>query len=334
MDQYYAQIEQQLRANKDSIFEPCEIRNFDTKTMTAEVFFVRSKQTRKNTIVLFPAFFQDSGIFSVPLDGTKALAFWGADNQAFVFPVQFNLPSVTVENGLTILDATTQVSDSSTSLEFLTPGEYYIKSPAGSYVYMDALKDIEIGTESFRFLRLTNDEGVLEGGIEGYSFNGDYFEETNTTVDVDGESGQVYRFVLKQGDILADEATVGNTSYVIGQLMQEDNEAAIDGIEFTDAEQSIVIEAGMVFDEVQGDKVRRKLTDSENVVYSLGVQHGKIELGENGTMKLSGENAIIDIEKATIHHGTKTYTLAGLIDRLELISTLLEIPDPLNEVGE
>lgn len=334
MDQYYSQIEQQLRANKDSIFEPCEIRNFDTKTMTAEVFFVRSKQTRKNTIVLFPAFFQDSGIFSVPLDGTKAMAFWGSDNQAFVFPIQFNLPSVTVKDGVTQLDSTTQSSDSSTALDFLSPGEYYIKSPAGSYIYMDALKDIEIGTESFRFLRLTNEEGVLEGGIEGYAFNGDYFEETNTTIDVDGESGQSYRFALKKGIITADEATVGNTPYVIEQLVQEDNETAIDGIGFTSPEPSLVIEAGMVVDEVHGENVRRKLNDSENVVYSLGVQHGKIELGEDGTMKLSGDNAIIDIKKATIHHGNKTYTLAGLIDRLELISTLLEIPDPLNEVGE
>lgn len=334
MDQYYAQVEEALKSGKDSIFEPCEIRDFDTKTMTAEVFFVRSKQTRKNTVVLFPSFFQDSGIFAVPVDGTKALAFWGADNQAFVFPVQYNLPSVIVDRGETKLDSTTQTSDSSTALDFLTRGELYLKSLAGSYIYMDALKDIEISTEGFRFLKLTNDEGMLLGGIEGYDFVGDYFKETMATIDLEGEPIQQYRLSLRKGAIEPDEITSENPSYTVEQLTSEDNAVAIDGITFTEPEEILVIEAGAVFDEVEGEKVARKIQGDENVVYSLSVGHGKIELGADGTMKLSAENAIVDIDRATIQHGDKTYTLGGLIDRLELISTLLEIPDPLNEVGE
>lgn len=336
MDQYYAQLEAMLKSGKDSIFEPCEIRNFDTKTMTAEVFFVRSKQTRRNTVVLFPAFFQDYGIFAVPVDGTKAMAFWGADNQVFVFPAQYNLPSVIVEDGETKLDSTTKTSDISTSLDFLSQGETLIRSVAGSYIYMDALRDVEIGTENFHFLKLTNEDGKLHAGIEGFDFTGDYFKQACETVDIDGISGQRYRLTLKKGDVLPDPGVIENPGYLVEQLIAEDNKAAIDGVNFGDADEILTIEAGMLYDydEIDDENVARKIKGDENTVYSLAAGNGKIELGENGTMKITADDVILDIQNAEIEYNSKKYTLGGLIERIELISTLLEIPDPLDEVGE
>lgn len=327
MEDYYSLVEAKLKEGKDSIFEPCEIRNFDTSTMTAEVFFVRSKQTRKNTVVLFPAFFQDSGIFTVPLDGTKAIAFWGADNQVFVFPVQYNLPSVVVDDGVTKLDSTTKNSDSTTALDFLTKGEYLIKSPAGSYLYMDALKNIEISTESFRFIRIEDGSGMMIAGIEGYDIEADFFSEVSEPLEVEGETGQRYTLSLKKGSVDADSDTMSNIDYAIDALASEGNEDAVRGITFNEPKEMLKIEKGLVFDVVDGEKTFRKINADENVVYSLSAGNGKIEVGENGTFKLSSGNSIIQ-------HGDKTYTVSALIDRLELISTLLEIPNPLSEAGD
>lgn len=179
---HYDKVIKDASANKDSIFEPCRVSSFDTKRLTATTYGIRSKSIKKNVIVLFPSMFMNTGIISFPVKNSVGLTFIGADNETYMLPAQFNLPTKETKNSAVTNNASPAIHDKLLTLENFEPGEHLIRSISGAQVYVRNTGEVELSTPKMHRLSLSELEGSLETVVErtrehvGYAerFNGVY----------------------------------------------------------------------------------------------------------------------------------------------------------------
>lgn len=179
---HYDKLINDIGVKKDSIFEPCRVVSFDTKTLMVTTYGINSKSMKKNVIMLFPSMFLNTGIISFPVKDSVGLTFIGADNETYMLPAQFFPPVKETENSSVKSSSSPALFDELLSLETLEPGEQLIRSLSGAQIYVRNTGDVEMSTSKMHRLALNELEGSLETIVErireyvGYSeyFSGVY----------------------------------------------------------------------------------------------------------------------------------------------------------------
>ena len=179
---HYDKLINDIGSKKDSIFEPCRIVSFDSKTLMATTYGIRSKSVKKNVIVMFPSMYMNTGIISFPVKDSVGVNFIGVDNETYFMPAQFFPPIKETKNSSVSSNASPSQFDELLSLENLEPGEHLIRALGGSQIYVRNTGEIEIATSKMHRLSLNELEGSLETIVErtrqqiGHSefFNGSY----------------------------------------------------------------------------------------------------------------------------------------------------------------
>jgi hypothetical protein len=184
---YYKKLLGDLNANQDSIFEPCTVLSYDPKTMLASVRATNSKQNRDNVPVLFPSMYLNSGSFHPPAKESTGMLFWGANRQPYLFPAYHLQTALNYSDGTMKPTSSPDRVDPSLSLEGVQGGEHLTRSLGGSYVFLNNLGDVEMGTPNMHRVTLSKIDGMLDVVVErsqvdvgGYrSFNGPVNRKSN-----------------------------------------------------------------------------------------------------------------------------------------------------------
>lgn len=283
-NEYYSRLNGIINANKDSIFEPCKILDFDMQRMVGTVQFINSKQKREDVIILFPALFLNSGIIAPPPRNVTALAFWGADRVPYVLPAQYILPDVTVENGSMKQNASPSKFDSTLDLSNIQLGEIMLRSLGGSYVFVKNMGEIEIGTQKLHRLTLSESDGSFNVHVD------------KTTLQVGGLKSALGEYVKKDGTKTNDQAYVLEAKTKVPQIVTEltDKEFAqavlsnnSTGINIEEGTDELKIQALNVFDDE--DNKEKSDDDGSELLLKTTFNHAdkttKLTVSKNGTLK-------------------------------------------------
>lgn len=316
MDEYYDRKIEQARAGKDSIFEPCKILDFDPRTMTATVFFMRSSKERKNVLVLFPSMSLTGGIVSVPGDNTTALAFWGPDRQVFVLPAQYLIGRNEVKNGVVTQSASPQNFDADLSYDHLRPGEQYLFSPGGS-LHLDRDGNIELINRSMAYLRIEED-GTIRTSAARREDGTDYTASTVTdrrdgTTRVASSERTFYREEF-------DEAAVAARAANMARILATSRDGVdLESFRTPGREPVLVEREGLVPD---GGTWARMHDGGERVVKEWAVDGVTIRIGESGSLEVGREGGVLvsvttdDVVLRDGSKGTSVTKMAAAIRQL------------------
>lgn len=214
---YYDKLTEGMGSKTDSVFEPCRVVSFDPKTLLATVYGIRTKQMKKNVVVLFPSLFLNTGIISFPVKNSTGLIFVGADNESYMVSGQYTLPSKEAENSVMKSNAAPSQYDELLSLENIEPGEHLIRSLGGAQVYARNTGEVEIATGKMHRLSLNELEGTLEQVFERIKENIGYSEKFDGTYDPinsdDSDEHHIYEKLFEkvpdwETDEVIDEGTL------------------------------------------------------------------------------------------------------------------------------
>lgn len=159
---YYSDTIEEFFAGKDSVIEMAKIINYDKERLVAKVYTINSQQYRDDVPVFFPSMYLNTGIISPPVIGSTSLLYWGPDRQPFLLPVQLTVPSVSVVNGVTKLNASPGLYDEILSLKNIQGGEHLLRSMGGAYLFLKNIGEIELGTSRLHRLTLSEKDGALD----------------------------------------------------------------------------------------------------------------------------------------------------------------------------
>lgn len=301
MDDYYDRKLGQVRAGKDSIFEPCKILEFDPRTMTATVFFMRSSKERKNVLVLFPAMSLHGGIVSIPGENATALAFWGPDRQVFVLPAQYLIGRNEVDKGVVTQTASPQNFDRDLSYDHLRPGEQFLFSP-GASLHIDRDGNIELINRAMAYLRIEEDGAVRQSATRLEEAT-DY---THTTI-TDRRDGtrraasSERTHYIEEFDEAAVAARAANMARVLAKSRDD-----VDLEAFTTPDREVLLteREGLVPD---GENWARMQDGEERVVKEWAVDGVTIRIGETGSLEVSRGDIHIGVtpDDVVLHDGSK-----------------------------
>lgn len=328
IDSHYEQTYRQLSQGKDSIFEPCKILSFDTATMTASVYFLRSTREKDDCVVLFPSFSASNGMITIPMPETTALAFWGADRQVYILPAQFITPKYDLDNGVISQNASLEQYDKDLSMRHLNPGEVYHYGPGGHLMVLNN-GDVELMGRELNHVRIEGDGNVRIGGrslqveTETYSdgvhtFQADGIESQERIVtyyEIDEEA-------VREAQLFAREMT---------RLLTITEDPDVFDLDHPETRKTVFTErSGIVED---GDTGRAKrLPTGERVVKEMNVGGVTMSVGEAGTFRIERPDLTLDIGDAiTVVRDGKRLTLDRLLERVETISALVGIEEDLYE---
>jgi hypothetical protein len=251
-NRYYTDIIKNLYQGKDSIIEMAKILSYDPKRLVASVFTTNSKQYRDDVPVLFPSMCVNNGIISPPGEGSTSLLFWGPDRQPFLLPIQLNIPTVSVQNGVQQIDASPGYANDLLSLENIQSGEHLFRSVGGSYLFLKNSGHVELGTSALHRLVLDESDGSLQATVErvnlGIGTNSFYIGPAS--MDSNTDTRTHFFFDLKE---ITDESVllpeIDDTT-----LLDQTFNKNTDYITLTDIPSIMTVQMGHVFDS-QGNLV-------------------------------------------------------------------------------
>lgn len=332
IEEHYDNLVDRLLMGKDSIFEPCKILSFDSKTMTAHVYFTRSAKEKEDAVLLFPTMSTTSIDIVVPTPNTTALAFWGADRQVFILPAQYILPNYDVTFGIARQNASLEQFDKDLSLAQLEPGEA-LRKAHGSHIYMTIHGDIELMTRSLDFLRLEGD-GMLRGGFDGIDLAGPMFEEISELIEVEGLKGQqkVVRLYRETPELVEQDPRMMGKEIVQLLALTTDPES-LDVIPSIPNDLLFEQTEGVVTEEADGILAWKELRVGERVVKEFKTERGTISVGEHGSIQVKQDDFELEIsDDVHLKIETKRYSFRKLIERIETLSSLAGIEEDLHDI--
>lgn len=166
MNSHYQALMEQMGGDKDAIFEPCVVKNYDPSTMLAKVYTLHSKQYRDFVPVLFPSLYLNSGVITPPAKDSTGILFWGAENLPFLFPANYLPPAPNLENGEIKQTSSPSQIDSSLGFDHVEGGEFFARSLGGAFVHVRNLDEVEIGTSHMHRFALSGVDGSAELAAE------------------------------------------------------------------------------------------------------------------------------------------------------------------------
>jgi hypothetical protein len=159
---FYSSTIEEFFAGKDSMMEMAKIISYDRERLVAKVYTLTSKQYKNDVPVFFPSMHLNTGIISPPAVNSTSFLFWGADRQPYLLPIQFNVPTISVKNGVNTLNASPSFIDQLLSLKNIQGGEHLFRSLGGGYVFLKNTGDVELGTSRLHRMSLIEKDGALD----------------------------------------------------------------------------------------------------------------------------------------------------------------------------
>jgi hypothetical protein len=169
---YYEEFLKREKMDKDSIFEPCTILDYDKERMTAKVVGEISKQMRSSVPVLFPSMFLGSGTISPPAKHSTGLLFWGASRTCYLMPAQFFPLTQKREEDEIKLDSSPTLADPFAYYRHVNGGEHFIRSLGGAYFHVTNNDQIILSTSEQDTLQLSKEGFFLLSESEQKHING------------------------------------------------------------------------------------------------------------------------------------------------------------------
>lgn len=179
VNQHYEKLLENMNADKDSIFEPCRVLDFDTKTLMATTRGIRSKSVKKNVITLFPSMFMNTGLITFPVKESVGLCFLGIDGESYLLPTQFFPPVKSTQDSSVSSNASPGQLDELLSLENVEPGELLLRSLGGAQVYIRNTGEVEMATSKMHRISLSEIDGSMETVLEKSREYIGFFESFN-----------------------------------------------------------------------------------------------------------------------------------------------------------
>lgn len=324
-NEYYERLMGIVNGNKDSIFEPCKILEFDMSRMVGTVQFLNSKQKREDVIVLFPALFLNSGIISPPPPNTTALAFWGADRIPYVLPAQYMIPDVEVKDGAMKPNASPAKFDSMFDISNIQLGEIMLRSLGGAYVFVKNMGEIEIATQKLHRLTLSESDG---------SFN---VQVDKTTLEVGGLKSKLGEYIKKDGTKTNEQnyRLEAKTSIpqVVTTLDDRDLAQAIltnnhTGISIEEGSDELTIQALNVFDDE--DNKETSPDDGSELLLKSEFKHKgeqtRLTVSKQGTLKyeVGKTSFMVGGEDVVVKIGDKETSFLQLIEQVATLKSEVE----------
>lgn len=165
---YYSATIEELLSNKDSILEFAKVLEYDKERLVARIYTLVSKRYHDDVPVFFPSMYLNTGIISPPAINSTSLVYWGSDRQPYLLPVQFQIPNIRVENGITKLNASPSFIDDLLSLKSIQSGEHLFRSLGGAYIFLKNLGEVEIGTSRLHRVFLSPQDGSFNAVVEKF----------------------------------------------------------------------------------------------------------------------------------------------------------------------
>lgn len=362
-DTHYQKVGDMLTAGKDSIFEPCKILKYHPDRLVVDVFCTTSRQQRDNVILLFPSLFLNTGVINPPVKDSTGLLFWGADKQPFVLPAQYLIPKTKVENNVTYMNASPNQVDEVFDLKNIESGDYMARSFGGSYLFLKNSGDVELSTPKLHKMKLVNNDGSLNIVVEKtkteiqnfYHYNGQY-EPKDKRLD---RKFQEQHINIKAGDkiVESNEIIPLNDKDMIKALLSSSPESVVEDPMRVKNPSIWELQMLNVFDD--DDEKQKHPVDGKDLFLSSKLfeqvsdnskpLRSTIEISKKGTMtyevtednktsKVTVSSNFISVDsggtKVNVRNGSdidfslqgKTYTLSQIINRINTLSALHDIP--------